>query len=121
MGKTVVSDDISNIASGVEIVGNIVAEGRLRLEGKIKGNIKLSDRLVVDAKGVIEGDLECKEAQISGKVDGKITVKDTLEFTSTAVVHGQIVASKLVVAEGAIFTGTCDMDTKPAASPAPEK
>ncbi len=111
MGKPV-TDDISNIAAGVEIIGDIVATGRLRLEGKIKGNVKLSDRLVVDAKGVIEGDVVCREAQISGKLDGTITVEDLLEFTSTAVVHGQIKTGKLVVEEGAVFTGSCDMDSK---------
>jgi len=116
-----VSDDISNIAAGVEIVGDIVATGNLRLEGKIKGNIKLSDRLVVSPKGVIDGDVICKEAQIEGKVNGTITVEDILTFTETAVVHGQITTNKLVVKEGAVFTGTCDMDGKKTPQPASAK
>ncbi len=122
MGKTVVDDSrLSSIASGVEIVGDIVANGNFRIEGTIKGNIKLSGRLVLDGTGIIEGDVVCNSARISGKMDGKLKVESLLELTDTANVHGQIITAKMKVDEGAIFTGTCDMDSKSTSQPNPEK
>lgn len=122
MGKTVTDDSkLSTIAAGVEIVGEIKASGNFRIEGTIKGNITLSGRLVLDAPGVIEGDVVCNSARISGKMDGKLMVESLLELTDTARVHGQITTAKIKVDEGAIFTGTCDMDSKNSSAAAIKK
>lgn len=111
MSKNVSDENnVSTIALGVEIVGEITANGSFRVVGKIKGNLKLSGKLVVDDTGVIEGDVICKSALIAGKLDGKIMVEELLQFTKTARVHGEIVTSKLAIEDGAIFTGTCNMD-----------
>lgn len=102
-------------------MGDINANGNFRIEGTIKGNIRLSGRLVLDATGVIEGDVICNSARISGKMDGKLTVETLLELTDTANVHGQIFTAKMKVDEGAVFTGSCDMDSKKTAQPAADK
>ena len=113
MGKVVADETkISTIAYGAEITGEITANGNFRVEGKIKGNITISGKLVVDDSGVIEGNVTCKSSLISGKVDGQIVVEDLLELKHTAVFHGDIVAAKLSIEEGAVFSGTCNMDSK---------
>ncbi|MCQ2253276.1 MAG: polymer-forming cytoskeletal protein [Bacteroidales bacterium] len=111
MSKTVSDENnVSTIALGVEIVGEINANGSFRVVGKIKGNLKLTGKLVVDDTGVIEGDVVCKNATIAGKLDGKIVVEELLQLTSSARVHGEIITSKLAIEDGAIFTGSCNMD-----------
>ena len=50
----------STIAAGVEIVGEIKANGNIRIDGTVKGNITLTGKLVVVNTGVIEGDVMCK-------------------------------------------------------------
>ncbi len=112
MAKPVQDDQskTSTIALGAEIIGEINANGNFRIEGKIKGNLKITGRLVVVDTGVIEGDVSCKSASIAGKMDGKLIVEDLLSLTSTSKVHGDLIVSKLSVEEGAVFTGTCKMD-----------
>lgn len=112
MAKPVQDDQskTSTIALGAEIVGEINANGNFRIEGKIKGNLKITGRLVVVETGIIEGDVSCKSASIAGKLDGKIVVEELLALTSTSNVHGDIIVNKLSVEEGAVFTGTCKMD-----------
>ncbi|MBR4265168.1 MAG: polymer-forming cytoskeletal protein [Bacteroidales bacterium] len=113
MSKSVVDESkISTIALGAEIVGEITASGSFRVEGKIKGNVTISGKLVVVDTGVIEGDVTCNSALVSGKLDGKIIVEELLQLNPTARIHGDIVTSKIKIEEGAIFTGTCNMDTK---------
>lgn len=113
MAKTAIDETkISTIALGAEIIGDITANGNFRIEGRVKGTINISGKLVVDDTGVIEGTLTCKSAQISGKVDGKITVEELLELKRTAKIHGDIITAKISVEEGAVFTGTCNMDSK---------
>ncbi|MBQ3656148.1 MAG: polymer-forming cytoskeletal protein [Bacteroidales bacterium] len=113
MGKLVADETkISTIAFGAEITGEITANGNFRIEGQIKGNINISGKLVVDDSGVIEGNITCKSALISGKLDGQIIVEDLLELKHSAIIHGDIVTSKLSIEEGAVFSGTCNMDSK---------
>lgn len=78
----------------------------------LKGTINISGKLVVDESGVIEGNITCKSAMISGKIDGKIVVDELLELKHSANIHGDIVTAKISIEEGAIFTGTCNMDSK---------
>ena len=111
----------STIAAGVEIVGEIKANGNIRIDGKVKGNITLTGKLVVVNTGVIEGDVKCKNANIAGKFDGKIIVEETLTLHETSSVHGDIVTDKLVVENGAVFTGTCNMDKKSTVQPSQSK
>jgi cytoskeletal protein CcmA (bactofilin family) len=42
-------------------------------------------------------------------VKGRIEVSELLVLKATAVIHGDIVAGKLVVESGAVFNGTCKM------------
>ncbi|MBQ9213685.1 MAG: polymer-forming cytoskeletal protein [Bacteroidales bacterium] len=109
----VVSDNakISTIAFGADIVGEITANGNFRIEGSIKGNLNITGKLVVDDTGVIDGNVNCKSALISGKLDGKIIVEDLLELKHTAKLHGDIITSKISIEEGAVFSGTCNMDS----------
>lgn len=120
MSKATDNDDsrLSTIAAGVEIVGEIKANGNFRIVGKVKGNITLSGRLVLDGPGVVEGEVVCQSARLAGKLDGKIKVDGLLELTETARVQGEIITGKLKVDDGAIFSGTCDMK---ATTSAPEK
>ncbi len=120
MSKNNVSEEskTSTIAMGVEIVGEIKANGNIRIDGTVKGNISLTGKLVVVNTGIIEGDVTCKNAAIAGKFDGKITVDETLVLQETARVHGDIITDKLVVENGAVFTGTCNMDRKQPHAPA---
>lgn len=122
MGKVVQDDQskISIIALGADVTGEINADGNFRVDGKIKGNLRLSGRLVVVDTGVIEGDVVCKSAIIAGKVDGKITVEELLSLNATAKVHGDIIASKIAIVDGAIFSGTCKMDDIPSVQPRKE-
>jgi cytoskeletal protein CcmA (bactofilin family) len=113
MGKVSTDESkISSIAAGTEIIGDIVSNGNFRFEGLLKGTINISGKLVVDESGVIEGNITCKSAMISGKIDGKIVVDELLELKHSANIHGDIVTAKISIEEGAIFTGTCNMDSK---------
>lgn len=106
----------STISMGTEIVGEITANGNFRVEGKIKGNLKITGLLVVGGTGEIEGDVVCKSATVAGKIDGKITVEELMALTETAKVHGDIITSKISVDQGAVFSGTCKMDDLPSAT-----
>ena len=59
--------------------------------------------------GNIEGEVNCKNIEISGKVGGKLNVSELLSLKASAKINGEIRTNKLAIEPGAVFSGTCDM------------
>lgn len=102
----------NDIAAGTEIKGDIKAEGDFRFDGLLIGNMDVNGRLVVGSTGKIEGDIKCKNALIEGRVDGRLFVSELLTLSATAKINGDLITNKIAIEPGAIFTGTCKMDSE---------
>ena len=95
------------IAKGTVIEGKITSTENMRIDGKIKGQVLCDKRLVMDAEGVIEGDVQAGESTIKGKVIGTVSVINTLHLLESSFIKGDIKAKKLHVEEGAKYDGKC--------------
>ncbi len=103
-------DAIMNVLhKGTEVEGSIVVNGSLRIDGKLKGKVKASEKIVVGQTGIIDGDLKAKEVNLSGKCKGTISAENLIVFQSTAEFDGDIKCKKLVVEEGVIVDGNVTM------------
>lgn len=103
-------DRLNRIVEGTVIQGDITSESNIRIDGKHTGTIQTKGRLVVGAKGYIEGEIHCSNADIEGTFIGKITVQEQLALKSTAKLEGDIITGKLSIEPGAKFSGSCSMD-----------
>jgi cytoskeletal protein CcmA (bactofilin family) len=97
------------IKSGTEIKGDIKCSGDIRIDGKLIGSLTTEGRLVVGETGKIDGDISCKNADISGTVRAKINVHELLSLKNSCNFEGEISTNKLHIEPGANFTGTCKM------------
>ncbi|HWK83186.1 MAG TPA: polymer-forming cytoskeletal protein [Caldimonas sp.] len=100
------------VAEGVEITGDVVFSGGMRIDGRIKGNVtgrkpdgKNPSLLVLSARGHIEGSIRCGDAVINGSVDGDLDVEHRLELQSDARVCGTIRYRQLQMDVGASVQG----------------
>jgi cytoskeletal protein CcmA (bactofilin family) len=89
--------------------GVLEVEGGLRVDGTVKGKISATDMLSVGDSGVIEADVNVKTAVIGGKIMGNILAQERIELQAKAVVEGEIQTKNLIVEEGAVFHGSCNM------------
>lgn len=113
---------INIISEGTIIKGDISSAGDIRIDGTLNGNIEAKGRLVVGPKGRVEGEINCNNVEISGYIKGKIKVLELLNMKAEAKVYGEIVAGKLAVEPGSVFTGSCSMGSeKPENEPAKTK
>jgi cytoskeletal protein CcmA (bactofilin family) len=103
------NSSINLIGAGTVIEGDIRSNGDIRIDGAVYGQVFSKAKVVIGNTGVIEGDLNCQNADISGTVKGKSTVNELLFLKSTSKLNGDIVTGKLVVEVGATFTGSCNM------------
>ncbi len=103
------SPEINIIQKGTEITGNIICAGDIRIDGTLKGSLISQGKLVVGVSGVIDGEIQCKNADVSGNINAKINVEELLQLKSTANIVGEINTNKLSIEPGANFSGTCNM------------
>ena len=109
MKKTETTAAVNMIGTGTIITGDIVSKGDIRVDGTLKGSVDTKGKLVLGLEGVIEGDVSCKDADISGVIKAKITVSELLSLKSTAKLNGDIITNKLSIEPGAAFSGSCSM------------
>ena len=98
------------IGAGSECGGDFRAEGSIRVDGTVNGNVIVTDAVIVGASGCINGDISAKSVIIGGEIYGNLNVPEKVELTSTARVIGDITTGGLVIDEKAIFQGRCDMN-----------
>lgn len=100
------------IGEGTRISGDMSVEHDLRVEGAIRGQVSVGGTLVLSVTGSIEGDVTARSAALAGRLVGNIHVQEKLVLEEKSVLQGDLVARELVVQEGAIFQGTCSMDSR---------
>ena len=100
---------VNIIGSGTVITGDVYSKGDIRVDGTLKGSVVTEGKVVLGREGVIEGDVECRDADISGTIKAKISVSQLLSLKTSAKLTGDIITNKLSIEPGAEFTGSCSM------------
>lgn len=105
------SPAINIVRKGTEIKGDITCSGDIRIDGVLSGTLVSDGKVVVGNSGVVDGEVTCKNADISGTIKAKLAVKELLQLKATANILGDINTNKLSIEPGATFTGSCNMGT----------
>lgn len=100
------------LTAGSKIIGTIIADSDIRIDGIVEGDLKCSGKVVIGEKGLLKGTIDCQNADILGKLDGKIDVKQTLSLRATGNLQGEVHTQVLIVEPNAVFNGTCSMGQK---------
>ena len=100
---------VNMIGIGTTINGDVQSKGDIRVDGTLKGSVTTEGKVVLGRDGVIEGDVVCKNADVSGILKAKITVSQLLSLKTSAKLNGDITTNKLSIEPGAEFTGSCSM------------
>lgn len=99
------------IGKDTMVKGRIDAEGSLRIDGKYEGEIVTAGDLVVGETGVVNADIEAKNISIAGEVRGNVIARGKLELIPTGRLYGDVKMAVLVVEDGAVFHGQCEMSS----------
>ena len=107
---------MSIIAPDMVVTGDLKAEGVVRIEGRVTGNVAAENQILLSQGGVIEGDLATREAVLAGEVHGTVAATERVEVQATAAVHGDIVTPRLLIQEGGRLNGGIRMEAPVAAA-----
>jgi cytoskeletal protein CcmA (bactofilin family) len=99
------------LGKDTEFEGKLSFTGAVRMDCRFKGEILSGGTLVVGETAVIESDVRVSHMVISGEVRGNIEA-DRVEIRAPAKVIGNIHSPVLVIEEGVIFDGSCQMQAR---------
>jgi len=96
------------IGEGFALTGELTGKSVIRIDGKITGNVKVLNGIILGEKGMIIGDIETGSAVLYGTVNGNVKVQQ-LEIKKTGKVNGDIKTETLEIEMGAQYNGKLEM------------
>ena len=97
------------IDKDIVISGDTTYTGGIRVDGKIKGNLKVhgdeGSLLIMGYGSKITGDVEVEKAIINGEINGNVKCNDYLELNTNAIVNGSIEYDIIEIHEGSKING----------------
>lgn len=98
------------LGEGTEFKGLLSFQGTVRIEGKLEGEVVTKDTLIVGGNADIKAEITVGTIISEGKIVGNVTASKRVEIRSKSRLTGNIKTPSLMIEEGAIFDGTCQME-----------
>lgn len=100
------------ISADTQVRGELIIQNAALLLGTVEGKVLSQGRLHIGEGAVCKSSVEGAAITVDGSVEGNVLARERLELNSTARIKGDITAAKLIVAEGASFSGNCSVGTE---------
>jgi cytoskeletal protein CcmA (bactofilin family) len=114
--KGLVSEELNGFMDeATEFLGELRFRNTFRVDGRLRGRIVSDNTLVVGESARVEADIDCGVVSIRGQVVGRVQGRQRIELLAGARVQGTLVAPTLVIEDGAVFEGDCEMAPRPRA------
>jgi cytoskeletal protein CcmA (bactofilin family) len=104
-------NSVTNLTTDVEIKGTIKFEKTMNIDGKFEGELIADNgELIVGKTGTVKANVKVKNATIEGRLDGNIEAAERVELKQNAQLIGDLQAKTLVIEEGVVFVGQCNVN-----------
>ncbi|MGI9329802.1 MAG: bactofilin family protein [Gammaproteobacteria bacterium] len=102
---------VAAIGRSIRINGDLEGEEDLRIDGEVKGTVRLKkNAVVVGCDGKIHADVYAKTVAVEGAVEGDLFGAEQVSIRKSATVKGNITAPRVSLEDGAHFKGSIEMD-----------
>lgn len=99
------------IGADTHINGEMSFDKSARILGKFEGTIKAKGQLHVAEGASCKAQIDATDIIVDGSVKGNITAADRVQLNAKSKIVGDLIATKLTIAEGASFTGHVTVGT----------
>ena len=99
----------SFIGPEIRFQGELLGDEDVLVEGRLEGRVKISKAFRVGPHGVVLAEVAAGTVAIAGRVVGNVSADERVELLPTGILEGNIQAPRIVIGEGARFTGRIDM------------
>ena len=102
------------------LIGELHIDGDVRLAGTVQGEIHATGDVEVDDAAKVNASLAGSDVNIRGHVSGPVTARKRLVVAKSGSLTGDVRVARLVIQDGASFSGNVSMGQPDAFTPAPE-
>ena len=108
---------MTTIGSSLLITGEIASEEDLVIDGRFSGQIVVRNAaLTIGKLAQVEADIRGTSIHVLGQIQGNVAASERIELGTSADVRGNLSANRIVLVDGATFTGRIDMDKRTVAA-----
>lgn len=93
------------VVSGGVYFGIIKTTSPIRIEGDFKGIIFCTNKVIIDKRASVNGDILCHDIVIGGTIEGNVICKNKCFLNEDAIVNGIVRTSKFENGENSSVTG----------------
>lgn len=104
------------LGKGTEFKGVLSFEGTIRVDGKVDGEVVSKDTLIAGDGAYLHGEITIGTLISSGKVFGNINASQKVHILAPGTIQGNIKTPRLIIEEGVLFDGKCEMASEKKAS-----
>jgi len=104
------SDSRNRLSTEVEIKGSLKFTHELTFAGTLEGEIQSEGALQLEDRAIVRGNLQLHSVVLRGKVSGNVSAKEKIEIKAKGELFGDVRTPKLIIEEGAIFVGKCEVN-----------
>jgi cytoskeletal protein CcmA (bactofilin family) len=99
------------LGRGTQFEGKLQFEGRVRLDGVFKGEIRSDDTLIIGDGAEVHAEIDVATVIVrGGVVHGNVRAKTSIEIHAPGKLHGNIHSPSVFIDRGVEFHGSCRMD-----------
>jgi len=103
------ADNITLLAKGVVLKGEIHVEGTVRIDGRLDGDIQTKGQVIIGEDGLVQGTITAGTVVSSGRIKAKVLANERVHLMKTATLIGEVLTPMLIIEEGAKLQGVTDM------------
>jgi cytoskeletal protein CcmA (bactofilin family) len=108
------------LGRGTHFEGKLEFEGRVRIDGTFRGQIRGDDALVIGDSADVDADIEVGMVIVKGgSLQGNVRAAHSIELYVPARASGTLHAPEVHIEKGVQFSGTCTIG--PLDAPAPQE
>jgi len=97
----------SSLGPDTAITGKLSFSAPTRIDGKLKGEIRATDLLIIGEQAVVEGSVRAHKLLLYGQVQGDVVGVERVEIMVGGRLRGSVRAPVVIVCEGALLDGDC--------------
>ena len=100
------------VGNGTVFEGSLTSKESICIEGMVRGKVVCEGSVIIGERGKVDADIIAETVLLGGEVNGNIVAKTKLEITTNGKLKGDIRTGSLIIAEGVLFEGQCQMMTE---------
>ena len=103
----------ASIGASIRIKGEVSGDENLLIQGHVEGTIHLQGHNVTISKsGKVKANIQANQIIVEGELEGDMNGDEKVVIRETGNVHGNIIAPRVTLEDGAKFKGSIEMEPR---------